>query len=309
MNRRGGHLAIVTGKDIGRVLLWMTGALLSFTTMAVSVRELASALNVFEMLSIRSAFGLSVLLCLALLRPSLRHLLRTRRLPLHGLRNVIHFGAQVGWAQGVVLLPLATVFALEFTTPIWVAVLAVLILGEQMTASRAGTVLLGFLGVLVILRPGMGNFDPAALLVLGAALGFAATSVATKALTGTDATYTILLYMNLFQLPLNLMFSDPLFPLKLGSEQALPVLGMAVSGLASHYCLTNAFRSGDALIVIPLDFLRIPLIAVVGWLFYGEGLEVFVFLGAGLIVAGILWNLLAEARTTRAARPVAAAND
>jgi drug/metabolite transporter (DMT)-like permease len=299
----------VTSTDIGRVLAWMTGALLSFTTMAVSVRELAGALNVFEMLTIRSASGVCVLLALALLRPPLRHLMRTRRFPLHALRNVIHFGAQVGWAQGVVLLPLATVFALEFTTPIWVAILAVIVLGERMTLSRAGTVGLGFLGVLVILRPGAGTFDPAAFLVLAAAVGFAATSVATKKLTATDATYTILFYMNLVQLPLNLLFSDPLFVLKLGPEHVLPALGVATSGLASHYCLTNAFRSGDALIVIPLDFLRIPLIAVVGWLFYSEALEPAVFLGAALIIAGILWNLLAETRRRPAQDDKGAAGD
>lgn len=284
----------MTSRDIARVLLWMSGALLSFTAMAISVRELASVLSVFEMLAIRSASGISVLLALALLRPSLRLLMPTRRLPLHGLRNIIHFGAQVGWVQGVVLLPLATVFALEFTTPIWVAVLAALVLGERMTASRIASVVLGFLGVIVILRPGLVTFNGAAFVVLGAALGFAATSIATKSLTATDATYTILFYMNLMQLPMNYALSDPLFMLKLGPAQALPVLGVAVSGLTSHYCLTNAFRSGDAVIVIPLDFLRIPLIAVVGWLFYGEALEGAVFFGAMLIVAGIVWNLRAE---------------
>lgn len=278
----------------------MSGALLCFATMAVSVRELADALNVFEMLSMRSASGILMLLGLALARPELHHLLRTRRLSLHAVRNVFHFGAQVGWAQGIVLLPLATVFALEFTTPIWVAVLAVILLGERMTLSRAGTVALGFLGVLVILRPGAGSFQPAAFLVLAAAVGFAATSVATKRLTASDATFTILFYMNLIQLPLNLAFSDPLFLLKLNPGHILPSLGVALCGLASHYCLTNAFRFGDAVIVVPLDFLRIPLIAVVGWLVYREALDWAVFLGAALIVAGILWNLLAEAR-----RPVA----
>jgi drug/metabolite transporter (DMT)-like permease len=274
----------------------MSGALLAFTTMAISVRQLAGTLNVFEMLSIRSICGVLVLGGLALLRPPLRHSLATRRLPLHTLRNVVHFGAQTAWAQGVVLLPLATVFALEFTTPIWVAILAVLILRERLTVSRVGTVVLGFLGVLVIVRPGLETFQPASMLVLAAAIGFAATSIATKRLITTESTFAILFYMNLLQLPLNFAFSDPLFFLRMGWPQLLPALGIAISGLASHLCLTNAFRSGDALIVIPLDFLRIPLIAVVGWWFYSESLEVMVFVGAALIVAGIVWNLLAETR-------------
>jgi drug/metabolite transporter (DMT)-like permease len=286
----------VNTTDIGRVLLWMSGALLAFTTMAVSVRQLADTLNVFEMLCIRSASGVFVLACLALLRPPLRRAMATRRLPLHALRNVVHFGAQSAWAQGVVLLPLATVFALEFTTPIWVAILAVFILRERITPSRAGTVVLGFLGVLVIVRPGLETFQPASILVLASAVGFAATSIATKKLITTETTYTILFYMNLMQLPLNYGLSDPVFFLKLGWTHLPAVLGIAISGLASHFCLTNAFRSGDALIVIPLDFLRIPLIAVVGWWFYQESLEAAVFFGAALIVAGIIWNLLAEAR-------------
>ena len=169
-------------------------------------------------------------------------------------------------------------------------------LGERMNVTRAGTVLLGFLGVLVILRPGSEGFQPAALLVLGAAVGFGITLVATKSLTRTDSTFAILLWMNLIQLPMNLVFSDLLFLAKLSTEHMLPALGVAVSGLASHYCLTNAFRSGDALIVVPLDFLRIPLIAVAGWMFYAERLDPLVFAGAALIIAGILWNLLAEAR-------------
>jgi drug/metabolite transporter (DMT)-like permease len=78
------------------------------------------------------------------------------------------------------------------------------------------------------------------------------------------------------------------------------VIGIGVSGLVSHYCLTNAFRAGDAGVVVPLDFMRIPLIAVIGWWLYGEPLDVFVFLGAGLIITGILWNLRSEAARTPA---------
>jgi drug/metabolite transporter (DMT)-like permease len=292
----------VTRSDLARVIFWMSGALLSFSTMAVSIRELGGILSVFEILSIRSGTGVVVLLGLAAINPALRPGLFTRRLPLHAFRNVVNFAAQVCWAKGVVLLPFATVFALEFTTPMWVAFLAVTILGERLTLSRAGTVLLGFTGVLVIVRPGFESFQPAAFLVLASAVGFAITSIVTKKLIPTETTFAILLWMNLVQLPLNLAGSDLLFLSKLDWSHALPVLGIMVSGLSSHYCLTNAFRAGDALIVMPLDFLRIPLIALIGWAFYGERLDVLVFLGAGLIIAGIVWNLLDEARR-RAPKP------
>src|SRR5262249_26762808 len=133
-------------------------------------------------------------------------------------------------------------------------------------------------------------------LALMAAFGLAVTLIATKKLTRTDSTFAILFWMMLIQLPIALAASEPLFVTKLNQTQIPALIGIGVSGLASHYCLTNAFRAGDAGVVVPLDFMRIPLIAVIGWWLYGESLDVFVFLGAGLIVTGILWNLRSEAR-------------
>jgi drug/metabolite transporter (DMT)-like permease len=165
-----------------------------------------------------------------------------------------------------------------------------------MTPSRVGAVVLGLMGVLVIVRPGLATFQPAALLVLTAALGFAITQITTKKLTRTDSTFTIVFWMNAIQLPLAYIASDPLFVTKLGVGQLPAIVGIGTSGLASHYCLTQAFRAGDASMVMPLDFMRIPLIAVIGWWLYGETLDIFVLMGAGLIITGILWNLRSEAR-------------
>jgi len=286
----------VTHNHLGRVILWMTGALLSFSAMAVSIRGLAGTLNIFEILSIRNGCGVVVLLALAAARPELRAYLAPRRMALHAVRNGVHFAAQYAWALSLTLLPLATVFALEFTMPAWVALLAIPILGERMTASRAASVVLGFIGVLIIVRPGLTTFEPAVLLVLAAALGYAIALIATKQLTRHVSTFAILFWMNAIQLPLGLAGSNPLFVLELGSAQLPAVIGVGIAGLTSHYCLTNAFRAGDATVVVPCDFLRIPLIALVGWLFYGERLDVFVFAGAALIIAGVAWNLRAEAR-------------
>jgi drug/metabolite transporter (DMT)-like permease len=188
------------------------------------------------------------------------------------------------------------VFSLEFTAPAWTLLLAWLILGEHMTPSRVGAVVLGLMGVLVIVRPGLATFQPAALLVLTAALGFAITQITTKKLTRTDSTFAIVFWMNAIQLPLAYIASDPLFVTKLGVGQLPAIVGIGTSGLASHYCLTQAFRAGDASMVMPLDFMRIPLIAVIGWWLYGETLDIFVLMGAGLIITGILWNLRSEAR-------------
>jgi len=187
--------------------------------------------------------------------------------------------------------------------------LAALILGERMTKSRLGSVVLGFLGVLVIVRPGLASFQPLALLVLFAALAFAVSLIITKQLTNRVSTFAIIFWMNAIQLPIALAWpviaaaagGPSLFVFRLGADLLLPTLALGVVGLTSHYCLTQAFRSGDATVVVPLDFLRIPLIALVGWMFYGEALDVFVFAGAGLIICGVLWNLHAESRRSVAA--------
>jgi drug/metabolite transporter (DMT)-like permease len=274
----------------------MTGALLSFSAMAVSVRALAGSLSVMEILALRAGLGLAMLAALAATRADLRKLIYSKKLPLHFFRNTIHLGAQYVWALSLLLLPFATVFSLEFTAPAWTLLLAWLILGEHMTPSRVGAVVLGLMGVLVIVRPGLATFQPAALLVLTAALGFAITQITTKKLTRTDSTFVIVFWMNAIQLPLAYIASDPLFVTKLGVGQLPAIVGIGTSGLASHYCLTQAFRAGDASMVMPLDFMRIPLIAVIGWWLYGETLDIFVLMGAGLIITGILWNLRSEAR-------------
>jgi drug/metabolite transporter (DMT)-like permease len=278
------------------VIAWMTGALLSFSLMAISVRQLGGVLNLFEILMVRSIGGLSVLLIVMAAQPHLFTSLTIHRPLIHLVRNGMHFVASLGWSHAVIVLPLATVFAIEFMMPVWAGLLAVLVLGERFTVSRAGSIALGFLGVLIILRPGIEAFQPAALAVLGASLGYAVSNIATKKLVPVQATIAILFWMNLMQAGMALFGTDLTFPLRLTPTQWLPCLGIAIGGTTAHYCLTNALRVGDAIVVIPLDFLRIPLIALVGWLFYAERIDLAVFVGAGVIVAGLIWNLRAEMR-------------
>jgi len=285
----------VQRRDLVRAVLWMVGALVSFSAMAVSVRVLSVRLHIIEILAIRNFGGLAMLLAFGATRPALFHAMTRRRAGLHLMRNCCHFAGQYLWAVSLTLLPLATVFALEFTMPAYAALLAVLFLRERMTPSRIGVVICGFLGVLVILRPGFESFRPAAVMVLIAAFLYAVALTQTKALTSTETTFAILLWMNLIQLPLALVATDPRAYLTLDTIDAVPACAVAVAGLASHLCLAQAFRAGDATLVVPLDFMRIPLIAVVGWWFYGEALDIYVFAGAGLIIAGVLWNLRVEA--------------
>ena len=286
----------MTSRQLARVLFWMAGTLLSFSAMAVSIRALAGALSIFEILAVRSGIGLAILLAVVALQPELRSTLAPRRMGLHLVRNSVHYTSQYAWALSITLLPLATVFALEFTMPGWTTLLAVLLLGERLSPSRTGVVVLGLIGVLVIMRPGLETFRPAALLVLGAAFGYAAANIATKKLITSETTFAIIFWMNLMQLPMALAGSDLGFIARLDGPMMLPVLAIGTAGVSAHFCLTNAFRAGDASVVVPLDFLRMPLIAVVGWLVYDEAFDPYVFLGAGLIVAGVLWNLQAELR-------------
>ena len=197
----------------------MTGALLSFCAMAVSVRVLAGTLSVMEILALRAGLGLAVMAALAATGADLRATINSQHLPLHLFRNAVHVGSSFLWAMSLLLIPLAMTFALEFTTPAWTLLIAAPVLGERFTASRVGAVVFGLLGVLVILRPGLAAFQSGALLALMAAFGFAITLVATKKLTRTDSPFAIIFWMMLIQLPLALIASDPLFVTRLNQAQ------------------------------------------------------------------------------------------
>lgn len=277
-----------------RAALWMAGALLSFSAMAVGGRELAAELSTFQILFFRSLIGLP-LVALVALRYGGATQLRTRRLPLHLARNVAHFGGQYGWFYGLAFIPLAEVFAIEFTVPLWTALLAALLLRERLTRARLAAVALGVAGTLVILRPGVGLVHPAALAVLLAAFGYATAHTLTKKLVSTETPLAILFYMTLIQLPLGLIPSLPDWTLP-SPEQWPWVLAVGVSALTAHYCMARALRLADATVVVPLDFLRLPLIALIGALFYGETVTWPLALGSALILAGIVVNLRAERR-------------
>lgn len=288
-------------RSFARVAFWMAGTLISFCALALAIRALHGQLTVFEILALRNIGGLAIGATMAMLAPDPGHRLGTSKFGIHLLRNTIHTGGQALWAYGITLLPLATVFAIEFTTPAWVAIFAVLFLGERMTPARAAALVLGFVGVMVILRPGLDGFRPAALLVAAAAVCFGVQQTTTKFLTGTDSTWTIMFWMNVIQLPLNLaanaVIGQPVwFAPKIDWSQWLPLVAIMVGGFTAHYCLTNAFRHGDAIVVTPIDFLRVPLIGLIGWWLYAETPEPAVFAGALIVVCGVLINVYAESR-------------
>lgn len=276
-----------------RAALWMVCALLSFALMAISVRELLHHLETFEVLFFRSAVSLAIMI--AILPRYGGRALVTRRFGLHCVRNLLHFAGQGAWVFAIGALPLATVFAIEFTMPVWTAILATFILHERLNRGRIVMLVAGLAGILVILRPGLQEVPPAALVMLAGSLAYASTMITTKQLAGHETVFAVLFYMAAIQLPLALALAIPAWVAP-GLEDAPWLVVVGVTGLSAHLCLTRAFRIADATLVVPFDFLRLPLIAVVGMLFYDEPLQLAVFFGAAIIFAGTYYSIRRESR-------------
>ncbi|MDP3520797.1 MAG: DMT family transporter [Hydrogenophaga sp.] len=276
--------------SIAQAAVWMAGWLTLMLVIAVAGREAARELSVFQIMLLRSTLGMAMLWPLVRAAGGLAAV-RTERLPQHALRNAIHYVAQYGWFVALTLIPLAQVVAIEFTMPIWSAALAVVFLGERMSARKWIAVLLGLVGVAVIVRPSAGELDLGQLIALGSALGFAVSVVLVKSLTRTDAAITISFWMLVVQSAIGLV--PALLVWQWPSPQAWAwVVVVAFCGTYSHYCFARAMQHADATVVVPMDFLRVPLTALVGWLAYSERLDLFTALGVGLILAGNMLNLL-----------------
>lgn len=271
-------------------------ALVSFALLAVSARELLDGMAPVQFLFLRTGLGLPLLVGLGLiLQPGFQ---RSGHLPLHLLRNLFHYGGQVFWITAIGILPLATVFALEFTTPVWAALLAVVFLGERLNQGRATALALGLAGVLLMTRPGLRTLEPGLLIGLAAAVGFAVSLTATKGLTRHDSVLTILFWMLGMQLVIGLIPALWVWrPVSLVDAPWLLVA--AVTGISAHWGIAQAFRYADATLVLPMDFLRLPLIALVGAWFYDEALDPWVLAGAALILAGNEYSLRRERRGER----------
>lgn len=271
----------------------MAASIASFVLMTVSVRQLSGRIPTAEILCLRSAVALIALLAL---RPALGPgAYATRRLPLHVLRNVVHFGGQYAWVWGIGLVPLAVVTSIEFTVPVWATLLAATALGERITPARWAAIAGGVAGVLVIVRPGATAFGAPALIVLGGTFCFATAILLAKSLLRTDRVTAVVFYMSLVQLPLGLAGAvfDWVWPLWI---DMLWITAIGLTSLTAHYSMGRALALGDASFVLPIDFLRLPCIAFVALLLYGERIDGWTMLGAALILAGNYWSVRSETR-------------
>lgn len=270
------------------VFTWMLGTLLSFCLMAIGARELSGELCTAQILFFRSAIGLLAIASLIIYLAKPQYF-KTQLLKRHCLRNGFQFIGQYGWFLGIGLLPLAEVFALEFTVPFWVLVIAAIFLKEQLTIKKMLAVALGLLGVVIIVQPGIAIINNASFIVLGAAVGYAVAHVATKSLTQTEHPLTIMFYMCLLQLPVGLLLSLSQWQWPNG-QQLLWVLVVGFTALTANYCLARAMLCAEVSTVVTIDFLRLPAIAVVGVIFYGESFELSLLIGGGIMLVGNLLN-------------------
>ncbi len=270
---------------------WMAGALISFMILAVGGRELSAHFNTFEILFYRSLTGLLILVLL-FIKTGWSQVLTPYPLK-HVMRNIIHFGGQFGWFYGIAHIPLAEVFAIEFTVPLWTAVLAVFFLKERITFPRSIAIISGITGMIIILKPGGEALSPAALAVLAGAFCFSMSHILVKKISLRDTPLCVLFYMTVIQLPM--AFIPAASALKIpGPEHMHWIVLVGITALSAHYCIVRAFKHADAVVVVPMDFLRLPLIAVAGFIFYGESIELSLFIGAIIMFAGNYINVRAE---------------
>lgn len=280
----------------GLAALWMIGAIVSFSAMAVAGRALSSDLDTFEMMTYRSIIGFTIVVLVAASRGKLGEV-TARDLPRHGIRNLAHFAGQNLWFYALTLIPLAQVFALEFTSPLWVILLAPLLLGERFTLKKLGVVLVGFIGILIVAQPGTTPLSLGTVMAATAAICFALTGIFTKQLTRHHSVTCILFYLTAMQLVFGLVCAGYDGDIALPTAEGLPwIIVIGLGGLTAHFCITTAMTLAPATVVLPIDFARLPVIAIIGMLLYDEPLTWPVFLGAALIFGANYVNVVSESR-------------
>ncbi len=279
-----------------KATLWMFGAVMSFTSMAVAGREMAHELDTFEIMMYRSLIGLIIVLVISSLVGSLSTISR-ERFGLHLIRNISHFIGQNLWFYAVAIIPFAQVFAFEFSTPIWVALLAPIFLAERLTKIRLITVALGFCGILVVAQPGNITIGPGVIAAALCAIAFAGAYIGTKLLSRTETITCIMFWLTAIQLVLGIVFTVYDGDVAVPSITTAPlILLVACAGLFAHYCITSALKLAPVMFVSPIDFLRLPIIAFIGATFYNEAINIWVIFGAIIVFSSNFLNIWGESR-------------
>jgi drug/metabolite transporter (DMT)-like permease len=283
-----------------RAALWMIGAIISFSAMAVAGREVSVHLDTFEIMTYRSLIGLIIVVTLAYKFNTINEI-TTDRFGLHFTRNLAHFTGQNLWFYAVTLIPFAQLFAFEFSVPIWVMLAAPFMLGERLGAVRVASVLAGFIGILIVTRPWIAGLAPGIIPAALCAIAFAATSIFTKQLTQTTTITCIMFWLTSMQLAFGLVCAGIDGDIALPTASSAPwIVLIGFCGLLAHFCITRALQLAPATVVTPVDFCRLPIIAIIGYVFYDETIDVFIIGGAVLIFASNYLNIWSENKTNKA---------
>ncbi len=287
---------------ITRGIILMLLSTLGFSTMHVLIRHLAASLDPIQIVFFRNFFGLVVFLPW-FLRHGLAPL-RTNQLKLHALRAGLNVCAMAAFFYALGMTPLARVTALSFTAPLFAAILSVLVLGEVFRLRRWTATLCGFLGTLVILRPGFAEIDLGSLLALGAALLWGCTLIVIKVLTRTESAMTITSYMNILLMLLSLVPALLVWRTPEGA-QWFWLLAIGVLGTLAQVAITQSLKEADTGAVMPFDFFKLIWVAIMGYLFFAEVPGLFVWLGGTIVFASASYIAIRENRLARERRRAA----
>lgn len=284
-----------------KAAMWMMGAVVSFSAMAVAGREMSFQLDTFEIMMYRSLIGAIIVVGIGLLTGKIREV-RRDQFGLQLLRNLFHFTGQNLWFFAVTVIPLAHLFAFEFSVPIWVTLAAPFLLSEQLTKLRVTAVFIGFAGILMVTRPWMAGLSYGVVAAALSAICFAGTSIITKRLTRKQSILCILFWMTILQLIFGIICAGYDGDIAIPTMETLPwVIIVGLGGLLAHFCITTALSLAPATVVLPVDFTRLPIIATIGMLFYNEPLDIWVILGAVIIFGSNYINIWSETRKKRIA--------
>jgi len=273
----------------------MSSAVL-FGFMAISIRYASSELHPFQIAFFRNLFGL--LFALPLLIRAGPGLLRTDKLRLYLLRCSIGIVSMLAGFWSIVNLPLAHAVALSYSTPLWVTIGAVLVLHEVVRARRWTAVIIGFIGVLIIVRPGADDFTTASLVAVSAAVLSGCVAISIKFLSRTEHPDAIVVFTTMIWVPMSLL--PALFVWEWPSLSGWGWVALAgFLGTSAHMCWTRAFKIGDASALTPLSFVQLPVVAMLAWLLFGESLDRWTLLGSTVIFLSTAYIARRESQIAR----------
>lgn len=274
--------------------LWMIAAAAALTAMAVCIRYLPTY-SVLLMIFLRNVINL-VLMAPSMVRQG-KSMIVTQRLGTHALRNLFLYSGNCAWFYGVTLIALADVASLQFTSPLFTAIIAAAFLGEKIGGHRMVAILVGFAGALIIIRPGVIPINLGTVMILIAAFLYSCAHVVTKRLSDTESGSTVVFYMSVTILVYSAI--PAFFVWQTPAWADMPaMIGLGITGYATHYCITRSLAVGDASFVIAFDFMRLPFSAILGWLLFREILDIWTVAGALIIFAAGYYSTVREAKKT-----------